>query len=134
MPSLRRAEKEPGQLPGHASYQNLGLPCGLRVGVAFDVLHQSANGLNVLHFLVGDFHLELVLDGHQQVHNVQGIGAQVVRKRGFRGDGILLNIELLAENRLDFFKHHFLFLLSFCSKRVLGGRAFWGIWTNPAFL
>ena len=59
----------------------------------------------------GDLHLELILDGHQQVHHVQRIGAQVVGQVGLRGDGILFHVELSAQDRLDLFQYHIPFLL-----------------------
>ena len=37
-----------------------------------------AHRLNVLDLLVGDLGVKLVLQGHHQVHHVQGIGPQVV--------------------------------------------------------
>ena len=72
----------------------------------FDVLNQLTDGLDVLNLGVGHFDLKLILDGHQKVYHVQRICTQVLGDGGVVGDGILLHVELLAEDCLYLLKYH----------------------------
>src|SRR5450759_1150395 len=59
--------------------RRLNLLGSLRVRV--DVVHGVLHGADLLRIFVGDLDLEGLLKGHDQLHRIQRIGAQIVHKR-----------------------------------------------------
>src|SRR5262245_13035399 len=81
-------------------------------GVALDVFDGVGDGGDLLRILVADLYLEGLLERHHQLHRVQGVGAEVVHERGFRGDFFGIHSQLLHDDVLDLFLNgHSLFLL-----------------------
>src|SRR5262249_39121836 len=68
-----------------------------------NILDGVADGLDLLVVFVGNCDLELVLELHDQFHDVERIGFQVVHKRLVGTDVFLGDLQLLADNPNDFF-------------------------------
>ena len=79
--------------------------------MVFDIFDDVADGLDVLDLLVGDLAVELLLEGHDQVDDVQRVGAQVALDVGLHCDDVFLDVQLVHEKLSDFFKYHDCFLL-----------------------
>src|SRR5690606_5470096 len=78
------------------------LPSGLRSTSILrdplpDVLHRVADGDDALRVLVGDLHVVFLFKGHDQLDEIQGIGAQVVEKRRLQRDLVLFEAEFLGD-------------------------------------
>src|SRR6185312_4340648 len=69
--------------------------------VRLDVIHRLLHGGDLLGLLVRDLGLELLLEGHDQLHGIERIGAQIVHERGIRGDVFFLDAKLLDDDLLD---------------------------------
>jgi len=63
-----------------------------------DVVDRQLYGGDLLCFLIRDFGLELLLEGHYQLYRVERIGAKIVNERGFEGHFILFDTQLLYDN------------------------------------
>src|SRR3972149_7953370 len=68
--------------------------------VLFDVIDGVPDGHDLLRVLVGDLEVELLLEGHDQLHGVERIGAAILNELGVRVDLLLLDPELLADDLL----------------------------------
>ena len=71
----------------------------------FNILHELSHCFDVVDLFVRNFDLEFVLNRHQQIHNIQGISAQVVGNGGFGGDRILLCVKLLTQDCFQLFQY-----------------------------
>ena len=65
-----------------------------------DVGDGVADGLDLLGLLVGDRDAELLLERHDELDDVERVGAEVVDERGLLGDVVLLDVELLDDDCL----------------------------------
>jgi hypothetical protein len=70
--------------------------------VLHNVFDGGADGFNLLGFLVGDLDLELFLELHHQLDNIEGIGAQVFLKGGLVGNLFLADAKPIADDLDDF--------------------------------
>src|SRR5438270_9633688 len=66
-----------------------------------DVVDRLANGLDLLGILVGDLDPELVLQLHDQLHEIERVGVQILLEGRFLRDLALLDSELLGQDVLD---------------------------------
>src|SRR2546428_6570596 len=77
--------------------------------VLFDVGDGVPHGDDLLGLLVGNLEVELLLERHHQLDGVEGIGPEVLDELGVRGDLVLFDAELLADDLLhpllDRFRH-----------------------------
>src|SRR5579864_4300977 len=55
-------------------------------GVLLDVFDRLPDVADLLGFLVGDLDPELLLEGHDQLHDVERVGAKVVGEARLQGD------------------------------------------------
>ena len=46
--------------------------------LVLDVLNDIADGLEFLGFLVGNFHVELFLERHDELDGIEGVGTQIL--------------------------------------------------------
>src|SRR5690349_8446877 len=69
--------------------------------VADDVVDRLTDGRDLLGILVGDLEPELVLELHDQLDQVEGVGIQVALERRVIGHLLLVHAELLDENAAD---------------------------------
>src|SRR6266498_5155685 len=80
-----------------------------RLLVLFDVGDGVPDGDDLLGILVGNLEIELLLERHHQLDGVEGIGPEVLDELGVRGDLVLFDPELLADDLLhpilDRFRH-----------------------------
>ena len=83
----------------------------IQLRICLDISNQRTDGLDVFNFLIGNLDLKLVLDGHQQVNDIQRIRAEIFLKIGILGDLILFHVELLSKDCLNFVQYHFVFKL-----------------------
>ena len=77
------------------------------VHFALQEADQIAHGADGGGLLLGELvNAELLFQGHGQVYDIHRVGVQVIGKGGLHGDGILVHIELLGNERFQFFKDH----------------------------
>src|SRR4029450_1387977 len=69
-------------------------------GVVLDVLDGVADRHDLLGVLVGDLDVEMLLQGHNELDRVEGVGAQVLDELRVRVDVLLFNPELLDDDLL----------------------------------
>ena len=81
--------------------------------VVLNVFDNVADRLDVLDLLVGDLNVELFLEGHDQIDQIQRICAEVIDDAGLHRYLFILNIELVNQNLFYFVKNHGYFLLEF---------------------
>ena len=74
------------------------------------VIHDGANGAELGGIVIIDGDAEAVLQGHDEFHHVQGIGAQVIHNIGLGGNGLGIDLELLCQIVPYGFKKHGYFL------------------------
>src|SRR5690242_11580130 len=65
-----------------------------RSAVAGDVVDRLTDGRDLLGILVGDLETELVLELHDQLDQVEGVGVQITLERRVLGDLLLVHAEL----------------------------------------
>src|SRR5258708_19570564 len=70
-------------------------------GVLLDVLDRLLDVADLLGLLVRDLDPELLLEGHDQLHDVERVGAQVVGEASLQGDLVLVHAQLLHDDPLD---------------------------------
>src|SRR5213596_3192041 len=70
------------------------------LGVVLDVLDGVADGRDLLGVLVRDLDVEVLLEGHDELHRVERVGSQVFDELRRGGDVVLLNPELLHDDLL----------------------------------
>ena len=75
----------------------------LLLNVSLNVTDKIANCADVLDLLVGDLDLELVLNRHEQIYNVQRIRAKIRLQIGIVLLSVFFYIELLCEDDLNLF-------------------------------
>ena len=68
--------------------------------VRLDILDRVAHGGDLLGGVVRNFDSELFLERHDQLDEVEAVGAQVVDEAGLLGDLLLLDAEMLDDNLL----------------------------------
>src|SRR6185295_17239233 len=66
--------------------------------VAFDVVHDVLDGADLLRVLVGDLHLVLFLERHDELDDVQRVGAEVLDERRLGSDLVLAHPKLLTDD------------------------------------
>src|SRR5262245_25178719 len=71
------------------------------LGVLLDVLDRVTHRRDLLRVLVRDLDVELLLERHHELHRVQGVGAEILDELRGRNDVVLLDTELLDDDRLD---------------------------------
>src|SRR5690606_19405711 len=69
--------------------------------VRFDVLDGVTDGADLLRFLVGDLGLELFFHRHDQLDDVERVGAQVLDELGFGLDLLLGDAQLVGDDGTD---------------------------------
>jgi hypothetical protein len=72
----------------------------MRSGVVLDVLDGVADGDDLLGVLVGDLDVEVLLQGHDELDGIEGVGAQVLDELRVRVDVFLVDPELLDDDLL----------------------------------
>ena|SRR5687767_12523445 len=89
--------------------------------VLLDVFGSVADCLDLLGFLVGDLHPELFLEAHDELHEVEGIGVQILHEGRFRLDIAFVDPELLDHDLLEplvgFALRQTAYLLRVCAAR-----------------
>src|SRR5687767_1642843 len=89
--------------------------------VLLDVFGCVADRLDLLGFLVGDLHPELFLEAHDELHEVEGIGVQILHEGCFRLDIAFVDPELLDHDLLEplvgFALRQTAYLLRVCAAR-----------------
>src|SRR3990172_4449388 len=73
--------------------------------VRVDVVHGVLDGLDVLRLLVRDLHLELLLHRHDELYDVERVGAEGLDEAGRGLDLLLGDTELLRDDALDLRLH-----------------------------
>src|SRR2546425_8179319 len=68
--------------------------------VVLDVLDRVADGHDLLGVLVRDLDVEMLLEGHDELHRVERVGSQVFDELRRGGDVVLLHPELLHDDLL----------------------------------
>src|SRR3989304_2842287 len=76
-------------------------PGSLLGAVLVDVVGRVLDGPDLLRILVGDLGPELFLEAHDELHEVERVGVQVVDERGFGLDILLVHAELLDDDLLQ---------------------------------
>ena len=71
-----------------------------RLGVLLDVLDGVADGHDLLGFFVGDLDVEVLLQGHDELDRIEGVGAQVLDELRVGVDVFLVDPELLDDDLL----------------------------------
>ena len=66
-----------------------------------DVVPRLADGGDLLGVLVGDLHPVLLLEGHDQLDQVQGVGLQVIGEGRFRGHLLDVDAKLLRDDAAE---------------------------------
>jgi hypothetical protein len=74
---------------------------GLLVEVLVDVVDSVLDGADPLRVLVGDLGSELLLEAHDELDEVKGVGIQVIHERRLRLDFGLVHTELLDDDLLE---------------------------------
>src|SRR3954468_22481175 len=74
-------------------------------GVVLDVVDCLAHVADLLGLLVRDLDPELLLEGHHQLHDVQGVGAQILGEARIQGNLFLVDAELLDDDALDLIRN-----------------------------
>src|SRR5436305_5768162 len=69
--------------------------------VVLDVFHGLADVADLLGLLVRDLDPELLLEGHHQLHDVQGVGPQVLGEARLQGDLFFVDPELLDDDAFN---------------------------------
>jgi hypothetical protein len=64
-------------------------------------MDRFADVADLLGLLVRDLDAELLLEGHDQLHGVQRVGAQIFDERGFRSHLLRLHTQLVDDDVLD---------------------------------
>src|SRR6266536_1341821 len=99
-----------------------GRPVGLGLLVRCDVVDGLPDGMDLLRVLVRDLDPELVFELHDQLHEIERVGVQVLLERGFFGDLVLIHPELFRQDFLDPLEH-FLSRCRHCHLTCLGFRS-----------
>ncbi len=73
------------------------------LGMALDIGDGVSHLGDLLGFLVRDFHAELFLEGHDQLHRVQGVGPEILDERSLRLHFLRLDAQLIDDDLLDSF-------------------------------
>src|SRR5512137_241712 len=85
---MRRARAQPS--PGRS-----------RLLVCDDVVDSLADGRDLLRVVVRDLDAELILELHDQLHQVERVGVEILLERGLLRELAVVDPELLAEDGLD---------------------------------
>src|SRR5713101_253871 len=113
--------KATGPVPYGALIEDAGSGDG---HLPLDVIPGLADRAKLLGVLIGDLHPVLLLEGHDQLDQVQRVGLQVIGEGGFRGYLLDVDAKLLRDDAAELveirFGHPSLLLLLGCGAR---GRA-----------
>src|SRR5207247_1047217 len=82
-----------------------GRPAGARLLVRRDVVDSLSDGLDLLRILVRDLDPELVFQLHDQLHEIERVGVEVLLERGIFRDLVLVDTELFRQDFLDPLEH-----------------------------
>src|SRR5271165_3884086 len=88
--------------------------CGFLLGhlrMLLDVIHRILHGADFFRVLIGNLDVEALLEGHDQLHGVERVGAQVIDERGAGSDFALVHTQLLHYDLLYFFGNLLIFLI-----------------------
>src|ERR671915_2045855 len=91
--------RAPSSSIGGASISDEGL-----LLVLLDVLDGVRDLLDLLGVLVRDLHAELLLEAHDELDQVEGVGVEVFDERGLGSDLLLVHAELLDDDLLEAFE------------------------------
>src|SRR5262245_21745118 len=73
----------------------------LRSGrVRLQIVHRVADGLQLVGVLVGNVEAELFLERHDEFHDVERIGAEILDEFRFGSDLLRIHLELLRDDLL----------------------------------
>src|SRR3954454_8970057 len=103
---LLKGQKTNGPPPwaGSRSCQAARTPPGRRGGrsglVGLDIVDRVLDGADLLGRVVGNLDSELLLEGHDQLDDVEAVGAEIVDEAGFLGDLAFLDPEMLDDDLL----------------------------------
>ena len=78
------------------------MPRGRLLLLVFDVGDGVADSADLFGVFVGDFQFEGFFEGHDQLHDVQGVGAKVIDERCLVVNLALVHTQLLYDDLLDF--------------------------------
>src|SRR5262249_13062200 len=92
--SSRAGGSSPISRPSSSEVSLLGLVCD-------DVVDRLADGRELARVVVGDLQVELVLQVHDDLHEVERVGAEVFLERRVFRDLAFVDAELLAERAFD---------------------------------
>jgi hypothetical protein len=81
--------------------RDAGMPPGPLLFLVFDVGDGIADGTDLFGVFVGDFQFEGFFEGHDEFHNVQGVGAKVIDERCLVVNLALVHTQLLYDDLLD---------------------------------
>jgi hypothetical protein len=70
--------------------------------LAIQVFDGILDRFHLLGIFIRNLHVELILEGHDQLDLIQGIGSKVVYKRGLRGDFIFADAQFFSNDLFDF--------------------------------
>src|SRR5207248_8476744 len=96
----------------------------LLIRMFLDVIDRLSDGLDFLGLFVGDGELEFVLELHDELDGVEGIGVEVVDEVGLAGDLALVDAHLLADDLDDL-------LFSFVHNGSWSVSGAWVLWCFP---
>src|SRR5262245_13621707 len=94
-PGVRRPEDalDPCRSPGR----------GLRPDLLLEVPDRCGDRRHLLGVLIGDLDVELLLEGHDELHGVERVGTEIVDERSLAGDLFGAHSELLLDDLLHAF-------------------------------
>src|SRR5512135_3303760 len=75
---------------------------GALLGVPHDIVDGLADRGQLLGLVVGDIQPELLLEGHDQLDGVQGVGTEIVDEGRVLGDLLLTDAQLVGNDGPDF--------------------------------
>src|SRR5437016_3340409 len=71
-------------------------------GIFLDVADCVLHGFDLFGLIIGDLEVESFLEGHDEFHPIEGVGAEIVHERSAGRDLALFHAELVDDDLLDF--------------------------------
>lgn len=86
------------------------MPLGQLLGLAFEVFHGLADGLDFLGLFIRDGDLEFLFEFHDELHGVERVGAKILDEVGFCDDFRFVNSQFVNNDFFNAFGYccHFL--------------------------
>src|SRR5919197_4216195 len=75
--------------------------------LVLDVIPRFSYGAELLGVFIGDLHPVLLLEGHDELNQVEGVGLQVLGEGGFRRHLLNLDTELFGDDTAEFVEIRF---------------------------